>query len=256
MSFKGKVVIVTGASSGIGAATARQLAAAGADLVAVGRNQNHLNQVAMDCATLGKMPLLVVADLTKKDDVKRVIDNTINQYGKLDVLINCAGFGSLAYFDTEDAMKDFDRTMDLNLRAVVNLTHAAEPHLAATKGNVVNVSSVAAINNMAAEWPNLWSYCVAKAGVDQFTRCIAWVLAPKEIRVNSVNPGPVRTRFLENVGCKDIEQQCLEKLAGHTVLNRVSEPEEVADVIVFLASDKAKGVTGASWLVDNGYDLC
>lgn len=248
MSFQNKVVVVTGASSGIGAATASELTKQGADVVMVARNQTKLDKVAADCEKIGKKPLVINADLVKDEDLNRVIEDTIARYGKIDVLINNAGFSIHTEFGKPKSVSDFDKVMALNLRAVVSLTNLAVPHLIKTKGNVVNISSVAALRHI----PGTWAYCVAKAGVDHFSRCIAAELAPKGIRVNTVNPGPVKTDFVENMGVKEGSDEIYKSFAERTALKRVSEPSEIADVVLFLASDKARGVTGASWVSDDG----
>ncbi|XP_011569354.3 uncharacterized oxidoreductase MexAM1_META1p0182 [Plutella xylostella] len=247
MSFKDKVVIVTGASSGIGAATAMELCRRGAAVVLAARNQSKLAAVRARCAAAGPPPLLLPTDLVNEADLKNLVDKTLEKYGRIDVLINNAGFGIKEPFESDKAVQVFDDIHNLNLRAVVQLTHLAMPHLIKTKGNIVNISSVAALKT----FPSSWAYCTAKAGLDHFSRCIAAELAPKGVRVNVVNPGPVRTDFIENMGLEDVEQ-FFNHMAQMTALKRVSEPQEIADVIVFLASDKAKGVTGANWMADDG----
>lgn len=185
MDLSGKVIIVTGASSGIGAATATYLTQLGATVVLTGRNIENLNKVGAECKAIGKQkPLLIVADVTNLDDNSRVIDETIKKFGRLDVLVNNAGKGQNGTIETT-SLEQFDDIMDTNLRSVYHLTKLAVPHLIKTKGNIVNVSSVAGTRAFA----NSLSYCISKAALDQFTRCVALELAPKQVRVNSVNPG-------------------------------------------------------------------
>ncbi|XP_063628291.1 uncharacterized oxidoreductase TM_0325-like [Cydia splendana] len=251
MSFSGKVVLVTGASSGIGAATAILFSKEGASVAIVGRNETKLSNVAQKCAQAGAQPLVIRGDVANEKEASAIIKKTVDHFGKLDVLVNNAGILKLASVADPDILKVFDEVMNTNLRSIVQLTSLAAPFLKATKGNVVNVSSVASTKVIA---ENYMSYCVSKAGVDHFTRCAALDLAASGVRVNSVNPGPVRTDISENAGllppgAGDIMWEYAKKL---TALNRVGEPEEIADVIAFVASDTARSITGSIYVSDNG----
>ncbi|XP_035439562.2 3-oxoacyl-[acyl-carrier-protein] reductase FabG-like [Spodoptera frugiperda] len=245
MSFQDKVVIVTGASSGIGAATAIKFAEEGAKVVLVGRNQEKLNNVSKKCGN----PLIIAADVSKDEDAKRVIEETLRYFGGIDVLVNNAGIGSRTNIQDKDVIPVFDRIMSTNLRAVVVLTHLAVPHLVKSKGNIVNVSSVAGYQ----VFQGSFAYCTSKAGLDHFTRAVALELAPHGVRVNAINPGPVRTDILENMGItKEIAEATFDRMRNTTALQRVSESDEVADLILFIASDKSKAITGSSIVTDNG----
>ena len=246
MSFKDKVVIVTGSSSGIGAAIATKFAEEGAKVTIVGRNTEKLNNVGKKCNN----PLVVVADMNKDDNVKRILDETITRFGKLDILVNNAGMSRAATIQAEDAMKVFDEVMSTNLRSVVYLTHLAAPHLVKTKGNIINISSIAAFKVVG---PGTFSYNASKAALDHFTRSIAQELASSGVRVNTVNPGPVRTDIVINMGVPAaVAEGFFDTVKNMTALNRVSDPEEIADLVLFLASDKARAITGSSFLTDNG----
>lgn len=182
MSFTGKVVLITGASSGIGADAARHLAKSGANVAIVGRNETRLNAVADEIKQLGlATPLAIVADVTK--DSERIVNETIGQFGKLDVLINNAGV--VTYDNIVDVKQsEFDRIFGTNVWSAIELTQRCVPHLEKTKGNVINVSSVAGLKAL----QNSISYCISKAALDQLTKCSALDLAPKGIRVNAINP--------------------------------------------------------------------
>lgn len=250
MSFTNKVVIITGASSGIGAAVAIKFAEEGANVVLIARNQNKLKEVVTKCERHGGKVLVVIADVTKSEDIKNIIEQTINQFEKIDILVNNAGIIRTAAVWDENAMDVFDSVMATNLRSVVHLTNLTAPHLMKTKGNVVNISSIAAVDAMN---PTFFAYCTSKAGLDQFMRSAALDLSPKGVRVNSVNPGPVRTDFEQNFGVTKSEADSFwDKTKSWSTLDRVAEPEEIADLVLFLASDKAKSVTGSSYLIDNG----
>ncbi|XP_050328852.1 uncharacterized oxidoreductase TM_0325-like isoform X1 [Bactrocera neohumeralis] len=248
MSLAGKVVIVTGASSGIGAVTAEAFAKQGSKVVLTGRNEANLKATETACkAANSKVELLLItADVTV--DAERIINSTIDKFGQLDVLVNNAGFGEMgSILDIE--VDQFDRVLDTNLRSVFLLTKYAAPHLVKTQGNIVNVSSIAGLR----AFPGASVYCTSKAALDQFTRCIALDLAPKNVRVNAVNPGTIVTEFLKRVGLSDEEEaKFLEHSKSAHALGRVGEPNEVADAIIFLASDSSSFITGATLPIDGG----
>ncbi|RZB40996.1 adh short, KR and/or Shikimate DH domain containing protein, partial [Asbolus verrucosus] len=181
MHFAGKVVLITGASSGIGAATAKHFAGLGASLALAGRNLDNLKEVATQCSTPGNTisPLLLTGELTNENETQNILDKTITHFGRLDVLVNNAGILETGSVETTN-LQQYDRVMNTNVRSIYHLTTLAVPHLIKTKGNIVNVSSVNGIR----AFPGVLAYCVSKAAVDQFTRCVALDLAPKQVRVN------------------------------------------------------------------------
>lgn len=244
MNFNGKVILITGASSGIGAGTAEHLSKLGASLALVGRNVNNLSEVIKKC---GETPILpIVADVNT--DAKKIIDQTIAHYGRLDVLVNNAGVGAKSSIEST-SMEPYDYIMTTNLRSVYELTTYAVPHLIATKGNIVNVSSTAGLR----AFPVILTYCMSKAALDQFTKCVSLELAPKGVRVNSVNPAVIRTNFHKNMGFDEEEYNLyLENCKKSHALGRVGEVFEVAEAIAFLASDKASFITGTLLPVDGG----
>lgn len=245
MSFAGKVVLITGASSGIGADAARHLAKLGAKVAIVGRNEKRLNEVAAEIIKAGSpKPLPIVADVSK--DAERIIDETIKYFGKIDVLVNNAGI--LMSDTVEDIkMSDYDRIMDTNLRSVVVLSHLAVPHLAKSKGNIVNVSSVAGIQ----PYNQYTSYCISKAGINQFTKCSAISLAKKGIRVNAINPGDIRTPIFESVGVtQENADQFFEKCAEQYLVGKVGEVSDTSAAIEYLASQSF--INGILLPVDGG----
>nr|XP_021193860.2 glucose 1-dehydrogenase 2 [Helicoverpa armigera] len=248
MSFNDKVVLVTGGSSGIGAAIAIKFAQEGAKVAIVGRNQEKLKNTAQKCGN----PLVIVADVTKEDDVKRIASETLKHFGKLDILVNNAGICPFASIQADNAMQVYDEIMSTNLRSTVLLTHLTVPELVKTKGNIINISSVAAFKVA----PGLFAYCASKAAMDHFSRAIALELAPSGVRVNVVNPGPVATDIGATMfPTKEEQDNFFKKVVDGTALGRISEPEEIADIVLFLASDKARGITGSSYVSDNGYSV-
>ncbi|EGI66780.1 PREDICTED: tropinone reductase 2-like [Acromyrmex echinatior] len=249
MSFAGKVVLITGASSGIGAETAIHFAQLGASLSITGRNKHNLEKVAEQCGK--SKPFIVTGDLANENDVKNIIDSTIKHYGKLDVLVNNAGIVGFGNIETP-SLEQYDNIMNVNVRSVFQLTALAVPHLSKTKGNIVNVSSVAGLRPLR----NHLSYCMSKAALDQFTRCVALELASRQVRVNAVNPGAVQTNIFQNTGLSQEQIKIrYEQLKGMHALARNGDSLEIAKTIAFLASDDASFMTGVTLLVDGGWHI-
>jgi len=246
MAFTGKVVLITGASSGIGAETAKKLAAQGARLILSGRNVESLKSVAETCGA--NNAFVVAGDVTKESDNENLISETIKKYNRLDVLINNAGILESGTIETT-SLEQFDRVMSTNIRSIYNLTMLAVPHLIKTQGNIVNVSSVNGIRS----FPGVLAYNISKAAVDQFTRCVALELALKNVRCNSVNPGVTVTNLHKRSGMTD---EAYSKFLEHSktthALGRPGQVSELADAISFLASDAASFITGASLPCDGG----
>ncbi|CAH0400081.1 unnamed protein product [Chilo suppressalis] len=250
MDFCNKVVVITGASSGIGASTAKQFAREWAKVVLVGRNESALKEVATECENAkGIKPLIVKAELSNDDEVKNIVSKTIEAFGGIDVLVNNAGFGCKA--SIHDGIEPFDRIMATNIRAVYLLTSLFTPYLVKSKGNIVNVSSVAAFRPI--KDVDFLPYCISKAALDQFTRCLAVELSKDGVRVNSVNPGATRTPFVQVAGFNKEQAEELYKIRDKVMpLGKVAESEDIADMIVYLASSRARSITGALHVIDNG----
>lgn len=247
MQFTGKVVLITGASSGIGAATAKQFAKLGASLALTGRNAENLENVASQCAITPK-PFIITGELTNENDTKNILEATVKHFGRLDVLVNNAGILESGSVENT-SLEQYDRLMNTNVRAIYHLSMLAVPHLVKTKGNIVNVSSVNGIR----AFSGVLAYCMSKAALDQFTRCAALDLAPKQVRVNSVNPGVTVTNLHKRSGMQEEQyKEFLEKSKQTHALGRAGDPEEVAKAIVYLASGDASFVTGVSLPVDGG----
>ncbi|XP_050098806.1 3-oxoacyl-[acyl-carrier-protein] reductase FabG-like [Anopheles aquasalis] len=250
MDFTGKIVIITGASSGIGAATAKYLTGLGATCVLAARSEANLKAIHKGCVALGKVePFLVVTDVTRREDCEKLFRLTIAKYGRVDVLVNNAGKGAAGSIEVAD-LEQFDDILNTNLRSVFTLTKLAVPHLIESRGNIVNVSSVAGTNS----FPNALSYCVSKAALDQFTRCTALDLAQKGVRVNSVNPAVIVTEFHKVLGMDEKSYAAYLKHSESThPMGRVGNADEVAAAIAFLACDKtASFTTGTCLCVDGG----
>lgn len=248
VELKDKIALVTGASSGIGQATALKFAAAGAHVALVGRDAAALEAVASEIAKRGVEAVAIVADVTREADAERALAETVARFGGLDVLVNAAGGLSSGTIEST-TLGAWDAMLDVNLRAVFHLMQLAIPHLATRRGNIVNVSSVTGLR----AFPGVLAYCVAKAGVDQLTRCAALELAGKKIRVNAVNPGVVRTEVHRRSGMNEEAYAAfLEHSRGTHPLGRVGEADEIAELILFLASERAAWITGATYSIDGG----
>ncbi len=250
-SFANKVVFVTGATSGIGHAVAVKFASESARVVALGRNQTALREVEASVRKAGGEPLALMVDVTNPDETQRAIEETINEFGGLNVLVNAAGHISTGTIENT-ALAAWDAMMNVNLRAAFQLMQLAVPHLIKTKGNIVNVSSVTGLRS----FPGVLAYCVSKAGVDQLTRCAALELAPQGVRVNAVNPGVVVTEIHKRGGMStENYENFLEHSKTTHPIGRVGDPKEIAELVFYLASEKASWITGATYSIDGGRAL-
>ncbi|NIM14429.1 MAG: glucose 1-dehydrogenase [Candidatus Aminicenantes bacterium] len=249
--FDDKVVLITGATSGIGRSSAFVFADAGARLMLTGRNQETLEELKATFNKDKNVCAILAGDITDAEFRKDLLAAVIDAFGQLDVLVNAAGIIASGTIETT-TLEDFDIMMDINLRSVFHLTQLAVPYLIKTSGNIVNVSSVTGTR----AFPGILSYCVSKAGLDQLTRAVALELAPKNVRVNGVNPGVVQTNLHRRGGMDETAyQKFLEHSKTTHPLGRVGQPEEVAHLIVFLASDKAGWITGVTCSIDGGRQL-
>lgn len=243
-----KVAIVTGASSGIGRATASLFVKHGANVVAVGRNEKELSSLRTESHGEKGIVKICLADLRETTQVERLVNETIDNFGRLDILVNAAGIIANGTIENT-TLDEWDKMMNINLRSVFYLMQKCVPHLERTKGNIVNVSSVTGTR----AFPNVLAYCVSKAGVDHLTRCAALELGAKGIRVNAVNPGVVVTNLHKRGGMTDEDyQKFLQNSERTHPLGRVGEAQEVADLIYFLASEKASWITGVTYAIDGG----
>jgi len=250
-SFAGKVALVTGATSGIGHAVALKFAEAGARVAALGRDQSALGKVKGEIEKAAGQTLTITVDVTDEQQVRRALDQTIEKFGRLDVLVNAAGHISSGTIENT-SLEAWDAMMNVNLRAVFLTMQLAAPHLIETKGNIVNISSVTGLRS----FPGVLAYCVSKAGVDQLTRCSALELAPRGVRVNAVNPGVVVTEIHKRGGMalEDYERFLEHSKTTHP-LGRVGDPNEIAELVLFLASEKAAWITGGTYSIDGGRAL-
>ena len=240
--FSNKVVLVTGAASGIGEATARRFAQEGAKLVLADLNEEGLRKVA---DSLGAEDVLVhAADLSNADRCAETVAATLKRFGRLDVLVNNAGKDHLGRVDEGD-LKDFSVVIETDLYGVFYMTRFALPHLRESRGCIVNVSSVSGLGG---DWNHSF-YCAAKGAVTNFTRAVALDEAKAGVRVNAVNPSLVYTPF--TAGMQD-QPDLVAKFEERIPMGRGARPEDITGVIAFLASEDAHFVTGVNLPVDGG----
>ncbi|XP_037038703.1 uncharacterized oxidoreductase TM_0325-like [Bradysia coprophila] len=248
MIFEDKVILITGAGSGIGADASRHLAKLGGKIALVDCHEKNVLDVAEQIKKAGSpTPLVIVADVAV--DAKRIINETIKHFQKLNVLINNAG---IAHFDdvTTFEMDKFDRLFAVNVKGVIELTQLAVPFLKQTKGNIINTASVAALMCES----NILSYSISKAAVNQFTKNIALDLAPFGIRANSINPGVIRTPLVgSSMGLSPEKMKLLfQALKASHPVGRTGEVSDTSAAIAYLASDAASFLTGVLLPVDGG----
>src|SRR5882724_1306579 len=241
----GKVAIVTGASKGIGAAIAKQLAADGASVVVnYASSKSGADKVVSEITAQGGKATAVQGDLSKKADIDRLFAETKKTYGYLDILVNNAGVYDFKPLDqiTED---HFHKQFNLNVLGLILATQEAAKHFNST-GSVINIGSVAGTSPVAGGSV----YCATKAAVDAVTKSLAKELGPRKIRVNSLNPGMVETEGFHAAGISGSDFQ--KQVEAQTPLGRIGQPQDIATVAVFLASDDSGWITGETLLVSGG----
>ena len=245
-SLPGKVAIVTGAGRGIGAATARTYADAGADLVLAARTKEQLDAVADDIRAKGRRALVIPCDVNENEAVEDVVAQAMNEFGRIDVVVNNAG-GSMPRPFMDTSAGYLERAFHFNVTTAFVLSKAATPHLLATgEGAIVNISS--AIGRLRDR--GFVAYGTAKAALTHMTRLMAADLAPK-IRVNAIAVGSVATSALETVLDNP---EIRDEMVRRTPVKRLGRPEDIAYCALYLASDAGSFVTGKLFEVDGGLE--
>ena len=246
MRVAGKVAIVTGANVGIGAAVAKVLAEEGAAVVITGRRKDLLDQVVLDIQRKKGRALAVAGSVTDESHVRSVVDQCVRTFGALHILVNNAGIGAFGKLLHELDEATWHEMLDVNLTGVFRMTRAAVPvMLKHGGGSIINMSSVGGVIGFSGSA----AYGTSKGGLELFTKCVAMDYAQDGIRCNSVCPGlidtPMAAPLLNNPDMK------AEVLATYPI-RRVGTPEEVAKMVLYLASDDASWVTGSSFMIDGG----
>jgi NAD(P)-dependent dehydrogenase (short-subunit alcohol dehydrogenase family) len=243
--MKGKAALVTGAASGLGKASALALARAGANVCIVDLNKNGLEQTQAAVRALGVEGYVHATDLSQLDNCRNAIADAAQHFGRLDALCNVAGIIFFANAH-EMAPSDWEKTLAVNLSAPFYLIQAAIPHLLASNGAVVNVTSSGGLVGEA----YLGAYCASKAGLMHLTKALAMEYMHKPIRFNAVAPGGMMTNIGANLKMpQDVNYDLIKRFSG---LRGMVDVEDVADLIAFLASDAARGYHGACLSIDKG----
>lgn len=240
--FQDKVVIVTGAGSGIGAATARRFGEEGARVVLAGRTREKLDNIAAGLPEARR--LVQVTDVSKLDQVEALVKAAVDTFGKLDVMVNNAGVAPEGRVH-EASVDDWHEVIAIDLNGVFYGSRAALPHLIRSRGCIVNTASVSGLGG---DW-NLSFYNAAKGGVVNFTRAAALDYGRDGVRINAVCPSLTRTALTAEMFQ---DEKLLDKFRERIALGRTAEPGDIAAVIAFLASDDARFVTGVNLPVDGG----
>ncbi|HVQ76348.1 MAG TPA: glucose 1-dehydrogenase [Candidatus Binatia bacterium] len=246
----GKAALITGAATGIGRATARLFAAAGARLALTDVREAELEQTVSAVRAEGGEATALVADLARPQDCAAVVEAAARAHGRLDVVFNNAGVGTMVVGGTVEtiSLEHWDLAQDVNVRAIYLVSRAAVPRLrAAGGGAIVNTASVSAFHGSRSRPTH--AYAASKGAVLALTRAMAASFGPDRIRVNAICPGTIRTRLTADI----IEGVERETVAGRGIpLGRVGEPEDIARCALFLASDDAAWISGAEIVVDGG----
>jgi 3-oxoacyl-[acyl-carrier protein] reductase len=242
-TLKDKIILVTGSSRGIGATIARQLAAAGAKVIVnYAGGKDAAQQVVEDIKQQGGDAIALQADVSKSDEVKALFDAAIAHYGRIDVLVNNAGIMITKLIkDTTD--EEFTRQFDINVRGTFNTMREAATRLA-DKGSIINFST--SVNRIML--PGYGTYVATKAAVEQLTRVFSKEAGARGINVNSVSPGPTNTELFTNGKSEEV----IARLASLSAFNRIGEPNDIAQVVVFLAGDDAKWINAQNIGVNGG----
>jgi 3-oxoacyl-[acyl-carrier protein] reductase len=244
----GEVAVVTGASKGIGAAIARDLADQGAAVVVnYASSREGAERVVAEITGKGGKAVAVQADVAKKADIKRLFAETEKAFGRLDVLVNNAGIYEFAPLE-EVTPEHFHKMVDLNVLGLILTTQEAVKHFGPEGGSIVNISSVVSESSP----PNASVYSATKAAVDAVTRSLAKELAPRKIRVNSINPGMVETEGTTSAGIVADESDFRKQTVARTPLGRIGQPQDIAPAAVYLASSDSAWVTGETLYITGG----
>jgi 3-oxoacyl-[acyl-carrier protein] reductase len=243
MSNQNKVAIVTGAKQGIGLGIAQDLAKAGYNIVISDINQGDCDNTTNQIKVEGDNVIGIACDVSNKSQVDNLISQTIQQLGRVDVLVNNAGIYPFKAFQ-EIQEEDWDKVLDVNLKGIF-LTSQSVSKVMSEGGRIINISSIASIIG----FQGLTHYCASKGGVNSLTRVLALELAAQNITVNAVLPGAIATPGAQMP--EDTKQQTIANIP----LQRIGNPEDIANIVTFLASDKSSYITGQTFVVDGGWTL-
>lgn len=243
--MNGKVAIVVGGTSGIGAAASRAFARAGAHVVIVGRRNERGEALARDLEHEGGHAIFERADITRTSEVEAMVARVRDRYQRLDYAFNNSGVAVLAptIATTEN---DWDRVVDTNLKGIWRcLKYEIPAMMAGGGGAIVNMASIGSLVG----WPGAAAYCASKGGVVALSRCAAVEYAKNGVRINAISPGSVRTDMVS----ENLSVDVIDAFARRHALGRIAEPVEIAELVVWLCSDRASFITGQNIVIDGGY---
>lgn len=233
-TLKNKIAIVTGASKGIGATVARTLAGAGASVVVnYAGSKDAAEEVVSDITAAGGTAVAIQGDVSKPGDVKSLFAQTISHFGRVDILVNNAGV-MITKQIAETTDEEFDKQFNTNVKGVFNTLREAATYLA-DNGSVLNFST--SVNRIML--PGYATYVATKAAVEQLTRVFAKEVGKRGINVNSISPGPTNTELFTN----GKSEETISRLASLSAFNRIADPQDIANVVLFLVSDEAKWIS-------------
>lgn len=247
--LSGKVAFITGASSGIGRATALALAKQGAKVAVCARRMDRLQTLAAEIATAGGDALPVTLDVTNKEQIEKAVADTVAKFGTIDILVNNAGVaGFVPFLDMTE--EQWDKVIDTNLKGYFLVSQAVVREMAKNKwGRIVNIASIAS-GGVGVGFSAIAHYCASKGGVVAMTEALADELAPMGILVNAIGPGIIESEMTEDI-LKDPVQATA--MLARAPLKRAGKPEEIASAVVYLSSDEASYTTGTTLYVDGGW---
>lgn len=246
--LSGKVAVVTGASKGIGAQIAKDLAAAGASVVVnYASSKSGGDKVVAEITKAGGKAVAIGADVSKPEQIKKLFDETIKSFGKLDILVNNAGVYEMSPLD-EITPQNFHKMFDLNVLGLLLTTQEAVRRFGDAGGSIINISSVV----VSFTPPAMAIYTATKASVDAITRVLAKELGSKKIRVNAISPGMVDTEGARSAGYSTNDSEFRKHLETQTPLGRIGMPDDISPAAVFLASDDSKWITGEMLTISGG----
>jgi len=249
LELKEKVAIITGARRGMGRTHALALAKAGAKVVVADISQEDCQKVVKEIEKGGGEGLAVKCDVTKKEDIDNMVKAAVEKWGKVDILVNNAGICQFKPF-LELTEEEWDRTININLKGYFLCAQACAKEMAKQKaGVIVNIASVA-MGQVGVGIPALVHYCASKGGIVAMTEALALELAPFNIRVNAISPGMIETPMIDPV---KQDPKAMEGMLARVPLHRAGRPEEVSNLVLFLASDKSSYITGSNVVIDGGW---
>jgi NAD(P)-dependent dehydrogenase (short-subunit alcohol dehydrogenase family) len=247
--LRDKVAIITGARRGMGRTHALILAKAGAKVVVSDISLDDCEKVVKEIENQKGEALAVKCDVTNKQEVDEMVKQTIKKWKRIDILVNNAGIAQMIPF-LEMTEEDWDRTLDINLKGYFLCAQACSKEMAKQKsGVIINIASVA-MGQQGIGFPNIVHYCASKGGIAAMTEALALELAPYNIRVNAISPGMIETPMIDPI---KQDKKAIEGLLARVPMHRVGKPEEVSNLVLFLASDDSSYMTGSVVVIDGGW---